>query len=111
MRTLILTLSFLSLTACAGTAAHPESPDTVSETAAVTLDVRGMVTASCPSDVETAARTIDGVLAVDASLETRRAVIQYVVGETDPETIRRRIAEQTGFELVTVHWQSVDERF
>jgi len=63
---LIIAGSFLAMTAAA-TAAEQT----------VTLSVDEMTCQSCPYQVESALKGVEGVLAVDAELETREAVVTF----------------------------------
>lgn len=79
-------------------ASRAAADDSDAQTRVVYFDINGMVTDSCPVLVEEAVSRIDGVNRVDASAEDASVEVEYVVGRTSPEAIRRVIEDQTGFD-------------
>lgn len=97
MKTLIpMALLLLLATAAQGVLAAGQAQ--ADDTRVVHFEITGMVSDSCPVLVEEAVSRIDGVNRVDASLEDRSVEVEYVVGRTSPEAIRRVIKDQTGFD-------------
>lgn len=103
-RALFLSVALL-LAPVALVAAFPaaaEAGDEETETRTVTFRIGGMVTPNCPVLVESAARSVDGVTGVDASLERRTARVRYIPSRTTPERIQAVIRDATGFEVEIV---------
>jgi copper ion binding protein len=57
------------------------------------LTVEGMSCQHCVARVKNALSSVSGVLNVDVSLEDKRAVVEYDPGTTDPEQMRKAIAD------------------
>jgi copper chaperone CopZ len=68
------------------------------KTRTVQFEIRGMVTDSCPALVKQAVQRIDGVQRVRANAKTKLVEVDYVVGRTSPEAIRKVIKDRTGFD-------------
>lgn len=93
---LALTLTHAALLdGSAPTTAHAEDVDA---TAVVVLEIQGMVTPACPTLVKAAVGKLEGVRKVEASLETKRARIEYEPAKVSPKKIRAVIKDQVGFD-------------
>jgi len=95
--TLIASLLTLPVATLHATTAHAE--DAAPSSVSVTFDVVGMVTKNCPTLLKAAVSRIDGVEAVEASLQTKSATVTYRPAKTNPEAIRRIIEDRTGFDV------------
>ena len=62
----------------------------------VTMKVDGMSCSSCPYQVQSALKTIDGVTKAEASLETGEAVVIFDDAKTDTESLALMI-KSVGF--------------
>jgi len=67
-------------------------------TVTVRFNIKGMVSASCPTLIKAAVSRIPGVVRVEADLKARTAVVEYREGSTTPEQIRNVIKDRTGFD-------------
>jgi len=91
---LLLSLPLAGSAALRPAAARAQAPALSS----VTLEITGMVTRNCPVLVKKAVSKIDGVVAVEASLETKTAEVRFDPAKTSPEQIRRVIKDRVGFD-------------
>jgi copper chaperone len=64
----------------------------------VTLNVKGMTCMGCVASVKRVLQNLDGVKAVDVSLEQGRATLQYDGAVTDPIRFRTAV-EDAGYEV------------
>lgn len=62
----------------------------------VKLDVKGMSCASCPYQVESALKGVDGVISAKASLEEKSAVVKFDDAKTNIEALTKA-TENAGF--------------
>jgi copper chaperone CopZ len=98
MKTLTLAL-LLSLPLAASAALQPDAARAEAPALrSVTLEITGMVTKNCPVLVKQAVSRIEGVVAVEASLETKTAQVRFDPSKTSPEQIRRVIKDRVGFD-------------
>ncbi|MBI2985358.1 MAG: copper-translocating P-type ATPase [Deltaproteobacteria bacterium] len=73
----------------------------------VTLGVRGMSCASCVGKIEQVLRGLDGVLQANVNFATEKAVVEYLPGVLDVESISRSVAE-AGYEALPLEEAGVD---
>lgn len=64
----------------------------------VTLNVKGMTCMGCVASVKRVLQNIDGVKAVEVSLEQARATLQYDGAVTDPSRFKSAV-EEAGYEV------------
>lgn len=64
----------------------------------VRFAIVGIVTKNCPVLVKTALRKVNGILGVDASLESKTVEVTYLEDQTSPAAIQALIKDQVGFE-------------
>jgi len=63
----------------------------------VTLKVTGMTCMGCVSSVQRVLKALDGVNAVDVSLDKAQATVQYDAGQANPAQFKA-VIEDAGFE-------------
>lgn len=93
----VMLVGALMLTFAAGTGwAAIGSRDTGSAKV-VTLKVSGMTCGGCEAAVQHAARTVDGVITVEADSDKGIARVTYDPSKTTPSAIAKIITEKSGF--------------
>ena len=75
-----------------------QGSDAAAITTRATLQVRGMIGATCPVLIESALKRLDGVRHVQASYAEHSATIDYDAQRVSLDQIRRTIRRDAGFE-------------
>lgn len=94
MRKVLVIMGVLSMLGFTAAAQKEQTPATGS---VCTLKVEGMHCGACASQVEKAARKIDGVKAAKVNQPTGTAEIRYDPEKTSPTAIAKTISEKTAF--------------
>lgn len=100
MRTMLGVVGVVAMLALAGwtwSGAAAQAPAQPTEVTKVTLKVEGMTCGGCEVAVRRAAKQVDGVKDVTASVAKGTAEVTYDASKTNPEAIARAITEHSGF--------------